>query len=59
MSKLLTTIPVDVQGVLSALPPNSYVHSVTLKPDKTGIEIVWDNPGITTKFTFPVVYPLE
>jgi hypothetical protein len=59
MSKLVTTIPVAVQEVLSALPSGSYVHSVKLKDDKSGIEIVWDNPRIITKFSFPVAYPLE
>lgn len=58
MSKLTTKIPVDVQAVLSALPPNSFVHSVKLNDDKSGIDIVWDNPAIKTAFTFPVNYPL-
>lgn len=59
MSKLKTIVPVDAQAVIRSLPPKSFVHSVELNADKTGIEIVWDNDAIKTGRTYPVEYPLE
>lgn len=59
MSKLSTTIPIDVKSVIDALPKGSFVHWVMLNEAKTGVEIVWDNDDIKTGFTFPTEYPLE
>lgn len=59
MSLLKTTVAVDVQRVIDALPPKSYVHSVTLSVDRQGVEIVWDHDAIKTGRTYPVEYPLD
>lgn len=57
MSKLKTIVPIDVQAVIRRLPAKSFVHSVELNADKTGVEIVWDNDKIHTGRTYPVDYP--
>lgn len=61
MSKLTTTIPIDIQTVLDAIKavPKSTVHSVELKEDMSGVEVIWDCHDIKTPYTFPVDYPLE
>jgi len=59
MSKHITTVPVDIRAVIDALPADSFVHSVALRDDKSGVDIIWDSPSIKTKYTFPVDYPLS
>lgn len=57
MSRFKTVLSVDVAGVRQALPPGSYVESVTFD-EKEGVAVVWDHPALTSKFTFPVEFPL-
>jgi hypothetical protein len=61
MSYLSTTIPIDVQPAIEAIKaiPKSFLHSVKLKDDLTGIEIVWDCDNIRTGLTAPQDYALE
>lgn len=59
MSKFKTTLPVNVAEIIGKLPKASFVHSVTLLPDRTGVEIVWDCDALKTAYTFPIEYPLE
>lgn len=61
MSYLSTTIPVDVQPVLDAIKavPKSFLHTVKLKDDLSGIEIIWDCDNIKTKYHAPEDYPVE
>lgn len=59
MSLALTTILIDIKAVTDALPRKAHIHSVKLKADNSGVEIVWDSPEFVTPYTFPVEYPLE
>lgn len=59
MSKHVTTLPVDVQPVLDALPPKSHIHSIELSTDKKSIAIIWENDGSKTGRTYPVPYAVE
>lgn len=57
MSKFKTTIPVDLDGVLSKLPKGSAVLGITLREDKKAVEVVWDHDQFRTPYTFPVDCP--
>lgn len=68
MSKFTTTIPVDVQEVVRALPAGSSVQKINVKlesslttasPLPVGIEIIWDNDQLKTPYTFPLDFPLK
>lgn len=59
MSKFRTVIPINTQAVIAALPPRSFVHSTTLLPDASGVEIIWDCDDLKTAYTFPLDYPAE
>lgn len=59
MSLAVTTIPIDIKSIISALPRKAHIHSVKLKADNSGVEVVWDSPEFVTPYTFPVEYPLS
>lgn len=59
MSLFKTSIPIDVNAVLAKLPPKAFLHSITLLPDHSAVEIVWDADQLKTGRTYPVECPLE
>lgn len=59
MSKLVTTLPIDVSPVLAALPKGHFLHSVTMKPDGKSIEVIWEHDDIKTGRTYPVEHHLR
>jgi len=59
MSKLKTTIPVDISSVLAVIRamPKATVHEVTLEENAVVVE--WDCDNIKTLHTFATDYPLQ
>lgn len=59
MSKFVTTIAVDVKGVLQALPARGTPLDVRFNPEASTVEVEWDDDDFETGYTFPVEFPLE
>lgn len=59
MSKHITSLPIDLKPVLEALPKGTYVHSIALRPDNSGIDIIWEHDASKTGYTYPVPYAVE
>ena len=58
MSKFITPLPIDLAGVVNALPKGSYLHAVRLNPVTSVVEIEWEHDGFRTPWTFPSEFPL-
>lgn len=57
MSKYKTTIPVDVAGLIQNLPKGSSINGVTLRDDRSGVDVLWEHDDYTTPYTFAVECP--
>lgn len=58
MSKFVTSIGVDVEGLLAQLPKTAYVHGVTYNPQLTRVEVTWEDDSLMSRYTFPVEFTL-
>jgi len=58
MSKFITTLPVDLAGVVKSLPAGSYLHAVRLNPVTSVVEIEWEHDAFRTPWTFGADFPL-
>lgn len=59
MSKFVTTIPVDVHGVLALLPKRATPLDVRFDPELEVVAVEWDDDDLVTPFTFPLEYSIE
>lgn len=57
MSKFRTVIPVDIKGLLAKLPAASFVDSISMLPDGSGVAVEWQNDNYRTPYTYPVDCP--
>jgi hypothetical protein len=57
MSLFQTKIPVDVQGIIAALPKNHFLHGVTFNKDTNEVEVLWEHDNFWSGLTIPVDFP--
>ena len=57
MSQFTTRIPVDVAGIIAALPKNHFLHGVTFDKDKNEVIVTWEHDNFWSGLTIPVDFP--
>ncbi|MDE2099810.1 MAG: hypothetical protein KGL39_21335 [Patescibacteria group bacterium] len=59
MSNFVTTLKVDLQSVISALPQGAFVDSITWNPALERLEVAWQHDDLETGLTVATEFPQE
>ena len=57
MSLFQTKIPVDVQGIVAALPKNHFLHGVSFDKATNEVIVTWEHDNFWSGLTIPVDFP--